>query len=130
MLPDFAGRTAFRLGFPRLWGTLPPPSALWDLWGPVPGSPWMACLEEPYLHHVGRRKTHNTKFTGKLRTKSIQFKADTPPMLAPELLGSHHPNVHRLHEEKSTDMIAQPEAYSTYIKYQLNVCFKACKEAR
>lgn len=45
--------------------------------------------------------TQDTKFTGNLRTKSVQFKAETPPMLAPEPLASHHPSVHRLRERKA-----------------------------
>lgn len=37
------------------------------------------------------QETRDTKFPGNLRTKSVRFKAETPPVLAPELLGSHHP---------------------------------------
>lgn len=72
---------------------------LWDHWGPISSSPWMVHLEEPY--RISPRETQDSKFTGNLRTKSIQFKDKTPPMLAPELLGSHHASVHRLYEGKA-----------------------------
>lgn len=47
------------------------------------------------------KETQDTKFTGNRRTKSVQFKTETPPMLAPEQAGSRHPSVHRLHERKA-----------------------------
>lgn len=76
------------------------------------------------------KETRGTKFTGNLRTKSVQLKAETPPILAPELLGSHHPSVHRLHERKAQVGLLNPKPYSAYIKHQLSIYFKALRMAQ
>lgn len=55
------------------------------------------------------KETQDTKLTGNLRTKSVQFKAETPPMLAPEQPRSHHPSVHRHHERKAQAGLLNPK---------------------
>lgn len=68
------------------------------------------------------KETQDTNFTGNPWTKSIQFKAETPPMLAPEQLGSHHPSVHRLHERKAQVYYSIRSLFSIH---HLNIYFKA-----
>lgn len=91
-------QNGFQTGIP--WALPLPRSVLWGLRDLTPSSPRIVCFKEPHPQESAK-ETRDTKFTRNLRTKFIQYTAETPPMLAPGLLGSRHPRACRLRETEA-----------------------------
>lgn len=89
---------AFELGFPQLWGP--------HVCSGVPGAHhplhpgWCALMS--LISIVTAEERNRTPSSRETYGQSPpNLKPRTPPRLVPKLLGSHRPNVHRLHEGKA-----------------------------